>query len=129
DRKGEARALEALGVARGDLAAPVGPLRDVPELHGEHRRVEVVQAAVEAEAVDRADGGPVVAHLAAVGVDVLAVGDDGAAVAERAEVLLDDEAGGDGVRQLALLPAGAVAVDALRVVLDDPELLLLRDRA
>ena len=95
------RALQARGVARGPLDALVVPLVDVLQLRAEDAGVEVVEPAVEAEAVDVALVRAVVAQLADRRVDVGVVGDERAAVAERAEVLLDDEADGGGVAQFA----------------------------
>ena len=102
-------ALEAGGVASGPLAAGVVLLVNVLELGAQDAGVEVVQAAVEAVAVDVAGGRAVVAQPADRGVDVGVVGDQRAAVAEGAEVLLDDEAGGGGVAELADLEASARA--------------------
>ena len=127
-RQHEARALEPLGVARGDLAPPVRPFRDVTKLHAQDRGVEIVEAAVEPEAVDRPLGGAVVAQLPDGGLDIGAVRDDRAAVAERAQVLLNDEARAHGIRELTLLEARAVAVDPLRVVFDDPQVVLAWQR-
>src|SRR5439155_24366495 len=107
----EARAVHALRVARRELAVAVGPSGDVPELHAEDGGVDVVEAAVVAHAVDGPHGRAVVAQPAHGGVDVVAVRDHGAAAPEGAQVLLDDEARAHGVAQLALLPAGTVAVD------------------
>ena len=71
DRQGEGLAtLEALGIAGGPLAADVVILVDVLELGAEDAGVEVVQAAVEAEAVDIARGRTVVAQPADGGIDL-----------------------------------------------------------
>ena len=70
---------------------------------------------------------PVVAQLADLRVDVGVVGEQRAAVAERAEVLLDDEAGRRRIAQLADLEAGAGRIDRLRVVLDDAQLVPIGD--
>ena len=91
--------------------------------------MQVVQAAVEAEAVDVARGRAVVAQPADGGVDVGVVGDQRAAVAEGAEVLLDDEAGGGGVAELADLEVRPARADGLGVVLDDLELVLVGNLA
>ena len=70
----------------------------------------IVQPAVEAETVDVAGGGAVVAQqFAHARVDVGIICHNRAAVAESAEVLLDDEAGGGGVAQFADLEAVAGA--------------------
>ena len=87
--------------------------------------MEVVQPAVEAEAVDVACSGAVIAQLAHFGVDVGVVRDQGAAVAEGAEVLLDDEAGGGGVAQVPDLELRSVRADGLGVVLDNLEVMLV----
>ena len=55
------------------------------------------------------------------------VGDERAAVAERAEVLLDDEAGRGGVAELADPEPVAGGVDRLRVVFDHAQLVLVGD--
>ena len=120
------RALEPGRVARGRLAAQVVPGVDVLELGAEDGGVDVVQAAVEAEAVDVAGVGTVVAQFADARVDIRIIGDDRAAVAERAEILLNDETGGGGVAQLPDLEAVAVRADALGVVLDDEQLVFGR---
>ena len=73
---------------------------------------------------------PVVAQLAHDAVhDPRVIGDHRAAVAEAAQVLLDDEAGADRVAQLADLEAVAARADALRVIFDHQQLVLVRDLA
>ena len=111
-------ALKAGGVAGGPLAAQVVPGVDVLELGAEDAGVQVVQAAVEAIAVDVAGIGAVVAQLADPGVDVGVVRHERAAVAEGAEVLLDDETGGRGVAEFADFEALAAGADGLGVVFD-----------
>ena len=66
---------------------------DVLQLRAEDAGVQVVEAAVEAVAVDVALGRSVVAQLPDRRVDLRVVGQERAAVAEGAEVFLDDEAG------------------------------------
>src|ERR1700683_4541469 len=94
------RALETRGVTGRRGAAKVVPGVDMLELCAEDGRVDVVLAAVEAEAVNVAGVGTVVAKLADAGIEIGIIGDNRAAVAECAEVLLDDEAGCGGVAQL-----------------------------
>ena len=89
----------------GPLNALIVPRMDVLQLGAQHAGVQIVEPAVEAVAVDVALGRSVVAQLAHRGVDVRVVGEERAAVAERAEVLLDDEAGRGRVAQLADLEA------------------------
>ena len=99
-REGECLApLQASGVAGGQLAAQIVPGINVLELGAEDPGVHVVQPAVEAVTVNVAGVGTVVAQLANPRVNVRIVGDDGPAVAEGAQVLLDDETGGCGVAE------------------------------
>ena len=85
-------ALQSLGVSRGPSNTLIIPLVNVLQLGAEDSRVQIVQPAVEAEAVNVALVRPVVAQLAHCGVDGRVVGQDRSAIAERAEVLLRDEA-------------------------------------
>src|SRR5208282_2414415 len=120
-------ALQAGGVAGGPLAAQVVPSINVLELCAEDAGVQVVQPAVEAITVNVAGIGPVVAQLANPGVDVGVVGHDGPAVAEGAQVLLDDETGGCSVAEFGDFEALAVSADGLRVVLDQTQIVFVGD--
>src|ERR1035437_4266423 len=119
--------LEAGSVASSPLAAGGVILGDVLELGAEDAGVQVVQAAVEAETVDVARGRAVVAQPADGGINVGVVGDQRAAVAEGAKVLLDDKAGRSRITELADLELRSVRANALSVVFDDLELVLLGD--
>ena len=68
--------------------------------------MQVVQAAVETGAVNVALAGAVIAQFADPVIDVLVVGPDRAAVAEGAQILLDDEADADRIREFADLEIG-----------------------
>src|SRR5579884_1797653 len=125
----EAGALQAFGVALCPLAALVAPLGDVLEFHAQDASVNVIEAAVESEAVHRTLQRAVIAQALYGGGNIFAVGDERAAVAKGSEVLLDDEAGADGIAQFALLETVAVGVDGLCVIFYNPELVLLGDGA
>jgi hypothetical protein len=87
--------------------------------------MQVVEAAVEAHAVARALLGAMIAEPADGTVDRFIVSHDRAAIAERAQVLLDDEAGAYSVAQLADLESVAARADGLGVVLDDQQIVLV----
>ena len=125
----EAGALEAIGVALGPGAALIGPAGDVLELDTQERGVEIIEAAVETERVHRTLERAMVTQTAHGLFDVGTIGNEGAAVAEGAEVFLDDEAGADGIAELALFETIAVGVDGLGVVFHNPEFVLLSDGA
>src|SRR5215831_6529955 len=61
--------------------------------------------------------------------DLRTVGDERAAIAKGPKVLLDDEAGTHRIAQFTLLESISMRVNGLRVVLDNPELVLPRNRA
>src|ERR1019366_6991680 len=121
--------FEAFGVALGPLAADVVIRVNVFEFGAKDAGVQVVQAAVEAVTVDVARGRAVIAQPADGLIDVGVVGYKSSAVAEGAEVLLDDEAGGGGIAELANLEFRAAGTDSLGVVLDDLEFMLLGNLA
>src|SRR5262244_2189654 len=62
-------------------------------------------------------------------VDLWAVGDERAAIAKGPKVLLDDETGAHCVAQFTLLESISMRIYGLRVVLDNPKLVLPRNRA
>ena len=103
DGQTEARALKALGIARRDLPPPVRPARDVLELHAEDAGVDVVQPAVEPEAVYGTGGRAVVAQLAHDGVDVVAVRHHRSLVAQPAPHTFDAYMEGDRCPRFAVL--------------------------
>src|SRR5882672_606031 len=109
--------FQARRIAGGPFTAQVAPFVDVLELGAENAGVEIVQPAVDSKTV----AGPllrtVIAEPADHAVDEIAVRDHGAAIAESAEVLLDDEAGANGIAELADLETVAFRADALRVIL------------
>ena len=90
-------ALETSSVTGGPFAAQIIPGVNVLKLGAQHPRVEVVQAAIESEAVHVALVRAVIAQFADRRVDSLVVGHYRAAVAERAEVLLNDKTAGGRV--------------------------------
>src|SRR5437870_7682289 len=93
DRQVEVAAvLQAGGVTGGPLAPQIVPPVNVFEFGAEHAGVQVVQTAVETVAVNVARVRSVIAQFADTGIDVRLVRHQRAAVAESAEVLLDDEA-------------------------------------
>ena len=100
---------------------------NVLQLGAEHAGVQIVKPAVEPEAVDVPLVRSVIAQLPQLRVDVGVVRDQRAAVAERAEVLLDDEARRRRIAELADSEPGAGGIDRLRVVLDDAELVPIGD--
>src|SRR5262245_58924779 len=112
------RARQTRGVAHSPLAAIVVPGVDVFELGAEHAGMQVVKPAVEAEAMHITSVRAVIAELAHLRIDVGVVRDACAAVAERAEILLDNETGGGRVAQLTNLESLAVRADSLGVVLN-----------
>ena len=120
---------EACAVTRGPFPAEVVPVVDMFQLGAEHSGVQIVQTAVESEAVAGALLGAVIAQLANDAIDFSIVGDDCAAVAECAEVLLDDEADGGGVAEFADAEAVAMSTDGLCVVFDDEQVMLVGDLA
>src|SRR6266545_2487602 len=120
-----ARVLEAGGVARRPLPPQVVPLIDVLELGAEHAGVDIVEAAVESEAMARPLLGAMVAQPPNHAVHVLAIGNHRAAIAESAQVLLDDEAGANCVAQLADFEAVAARADGLGIVLDHQQLMFV----
>src|SRR5689334_6478991 len=91
--------LQTGRVARGPFTPLVVILVDVFQLGAENAGVQIVETTVEAEAMDVPGIGAVIAQLANSRVEVGVVRDEGAAVAKRAKVLLNDEAGGGGVAQ------------------------------
>src|SRR5882672_7960781 len=118
DRQIEVTAtLQSGAVTRGPLPSQVVPRVNVLELGAEHPGVQIIEAAVETVAVDVARVRAVIAQLADARVEVGVVGDQRAAVAEGAEVFLDDKAGRYRVAHLTDFEAVAVCADSLRVVL------------
>src|SRR5271165_6351388 len=91
--------------------------------------MEIIQAAVETEGVHGALRRAMVAQPPDRLFDIVAIGDEGAAVPKCAEVFLDDETGANRITQLSLLKAISVGIDGLRVIFHHPELMLLGDPA
>ncbi len=119
--------LKALGVVLGQFDAVVVPLVDVFEFGAQDAGLDVVQTAVEAEAVHVAGGRAVGAEQLGHAVDLFVVGDNRTAIAEAAQVFLDDETGSHGIGELADLEGIARRVNGLGVIFDDPELVLVGD--
>jgi len=80
--------------------------------------VQIVQAAVVANAVVRALERAVIAQLANARGQIGIVGGHGAAIAEAAEIFLDDEAQAHHVAMFADGKGIAARADALRAILD-----------
>jgi len=89
--------FEARCVPRRPLASLVVVFIDVLEFGAQNAGVEIIQAAIETEAVDVAGVRAVVAQLAHFGVNIGIVRYERAAVTERAEIFLDDEARRRGI--------------------------------
>ena len=127
-RQGEMfRALEASGVTSGQTATAVIASVNRLELRAQHTSMNVVETTVEAEAVDVTSIGTMVAELANFRIDVRVVRDERTAVAERAEVLLNDEAGRSGIAEFADAETVAGSADGLGVIFDDEELMFVSD--
>src|ERR1035437_908157 len=120
---------EARGVTRGPLPAQGVPFVDMLQFGAEHSGLQVVQAAVVTHAVAGPFAGPVVAQLADYAVHVLVVGDNRAAVAKTAQVLLADETRARSVTQFADFEAVSAGADALRIVFDDEKTVPIGDLA
>src|SRR5262249_17066833 len=110
--------LQTLGVPGRPLAPPGVPIVDVPQLGAQDSGLKIVEAAVVARAVTRPLVRPMVPEFPHHSVNVLLIGDHGSAVAETAQVFLDDEAGAYGVAQLADAEPVAAGADGLRVIFD-----------
>src|SRR5690349_700723 len=91
--------------------------------------MQVIQAAVEAVAVDVARRRAMVAQSADSAVDLFVVRYQRSAVAEGSQVLLDNEAGGGGVAEFADLEAFSTGANRLGVVFDDVKLVLIGNLA
>ena len=116
-----AASLQPGAVTGGPLPPQVVPRVDVLELGAEHAGMQIIQTAVETVAVNVARVRAVIAQLANAGVDLGVVRDEGAAVAEGAEVFLDDKTDRRRVAQFAHLEAVAVRSDPLGIVFDEAE--------
>lgn len=113
--------FESGRVPCGPFTALIVPFVYVFEFGAEDSGMEVVKPAVETKAVNVAFVRAMVAQFADSRVDVGIVCDDGAAIAESAEILLNNEAGGCGIAAVADAEAGPMRADGLGVVLDDVE--------
>src|ERR1051325_3938694 len=91
--------------------------------------MQVIEPAVASHAVAGALLGTVVAQLANRAIDLGIIGDDCAAVAERAEIFLDDEADSRGVAEFSNAEPVAACADSLGIVLNDLQIVLVRDLA
>ena len=120
---------ETLAVERCPLSPQLTPFRDVLEFRAEDARMQIVEPAVVTDAVAGAFVRAVVAEFARDAVDLRIVGNNSATVAERSQVLLNDEAYGGGVAEFSDLEAIAASADGLRVILDDLEIVLVGDLA
>src|ERR1051326_1703551 len=91
--------------------------------------MQVVEPAVAAHAVAGALLGAVVAQLPNGAIDLRIVGDDCAAVAERAEILLDDETDGGSIAVFGDAKPIAAGADSLGIVLNDLQVVLVGNLA
>src|SRR5579864_807327 len=91
--------------------------------------MQIVEPAVAAHAVAGALLGAVVAELANGAIDLGFVGDDCAAVAERAEILLDDETDGGSIAAFRDTEPVSAGTDSLGIILNDLEVVLVGDLA
>src|SRR5579872_2828789 len=91
--------------------------------------MQIVEPAVTSHAVAGALLGAVVAQLANGAIDLGIVGDDCAAVAERAEIFLDDETDSRGVAEFSDAEPIAAGTDGLGIVLNDLEVVLVGNLA
>src|SRR5215213_1918102 len=115
-------APQQLPVERGMAAAPLRPLVQTPQLDAQERRLERVQAPVEAlHDVDVLLPLAVVAQHANRVPESGVAGHDRAAVAERPEVLRLVEAEGRRVPERAGTAAPVAGAMSLACVLDDEE--------
>src|SRR5207244_3484570 len=86
--KGERRSAQFLGVCRGDAAATTIVVVEMPQLHAQNGGLQLVEAGVPSgDAAHVALFPSVLPQQARVRRDVIVVGDDHAAVTDRAEVL------------------------------------------
>src|SRR5689334_15512167 len=123
------RTFQAGSVTSGPFPAEVIPGINVLELGAEDAGVKIVQSAVESVAMDVAGVGAVVAELADGGVNFLVIRNQRAAVAERAEIFLDNEAGSGRVAQFGDFESIAARADGLGIILDDIEFMFVGDFA
>src|SRR5262245_37393036 len=101
DRQVEVAAVFQTGrVASGPFSAKVVPLIDVLEFRTDNAGMQIVEPAVEAEAVHVALIRSMIAQLADGSIDIGIIRHHGTAISERAEVLLNDEADRGRIAQM-----------------------------
>src|SRR5262249_25315134 len=105
--------LQTFGVPGSPLAPQGVPIVDVPQLGAQESGSKIVEAVVVARTVAGPLVRPMVPEFPHHPVDLRLIGDHGSAVAEAAQVFLDDEAGADGVAQLADAEPVATGADGL----------------
>ena len=101
-----------------DRAALGAPFVHFAQLHAQHGGVQIVQAAVVANAVVRALERAVIAQFANLRGQFRVAGGHGAAIAEAAQIFLDNEAETNRVAVLADGEIIAARADALRAILN-----------
>src|SRR5262245_50547028 len=111
------------------LAAIVIPGINVLELRAQNAGVKIIQSTVEAVTVNVARVRTMVAQLADDCIDLLVVRHQGAAVTKSAQILLNDKTRRCRVAKFRNLEPLPMRADCLGVVLDDKELVLVRDFA
>ena len=89
--------------------------------------MEIVQPAVEAVAVDIPRIGTVIAQFANNRVDLFIIRHQRAAVAEGAEVLLDDKTRGACIAEFRHFETVAARANGLGIVFDDVKLVFIGD--
>src|SRR5437588_7788642 len=120
---------EAGRISIGPFPPESAPLVDMLQLGAQHSGVNVIQAAVGSHAMAGPFLRPVIAQPAYRAVYLFVIRDDGPAIAETSQVLLDDKARADGIAQLADPEAVAAGPNPLRIILDDQEIVPVRDLA
>src|ERR1051326_6803473 len=123
------RAFQTGRISRGPFSGIVIPLIDVLEFGTENSCMHIIEPAVEAKAVDVSSIGAVVAQPTDRSINRFIVRYERAAVAECAEILLNEETGGRGVAEFADFETIAVRADGLGVIFNHAELMLFGDFA
>lgn len=110
-----------------NLAAALAPFVHTLQLDAQNCSVDIVEAAVVADAVVGTFHRAVVAQLADLGGKLFIIGGHGAAVAKASQVLLDDEAQANGIAELADGKVIAPCANALGAFFHDKEVVRFGD--
>ena len=89
--------------------------------------MQVVQTAVKTVTMNVALIRTVIAQLPNRGVHLFIICYQGAAITEGAEILLDNEAGGGRIAQMADLEIGSGSANGLGVIFDQAQVMFVRD--